>query len=174
MGLFDKLAAARGGEVDAPFWNSMCKRGGTSGSGSRTWFNGWFNILFPYVDRRPNHYCQPYRADAGYVLEGLTWDKKYGMREPEGCGGPDCEDFGSGMSSAPVEWDFNGHMVYLDFNAGFVGAVQDLETLQIRPQISWFITRAMKSWTPDEKVAHLHKEIFRGRRGKEEDAKKLL
>jgi hypothetical protein len=172
--LLDKLLTARKGEVDANFWNSMCKRGGTSGSGARTWFNGWFNIFFPYVDRRCNRYCQPYSSDAGYVLEGLVWDKRYGMREPQGCGGPDCLDFGNGMSSAPVEWNFNGHIVYLDFQAGFVGAVQDLETLQIRPQISWFITRAMKSWTPEEKVAYLIKDIFWGRSGMEENAKKLL
>merc|ERR1712003_433211 len=105
--LLDKLVAARSGEVDASFWNSMCKRGGTSGSGSRTWFNGWFKIFFPYIDRRTNRYCQPYRSDAGYVLEALVWDKRYGMHEPDGCGGPDCMDFGNGMSSAPVEWDFN-------------------------------------------------------------------
>merc|ERR1712216_663547 len=49
--LLDKLLSARNGEVDACFWNSMCKRGGTTGSGARTWFNGWFNILFPYVDQ---------------------------------------------------------------------------------------------------------------------------
>merc|ERR1712217_432760 len=133
------------------------------------------NILFPYVDRRPNRYCQPYRSNAGYVLEGLAWDKRYGMRrEPEGCGGPDCLDFGNGMSTAPVEWNFNGAMVYLDFQAGFVGAVQDLETLQIRPQIAWFITRAMKSLTDSEKVTHLRKEVFGNQQGTEEAAKELL
>ena len=34
--------------------NSMCKRGGTSGSGARTWLNGWFNIFFPWVGRASN------------------------------------------------------------------------------------------------------------------------
>ena len=82
--LLDKLAAARAGEVDAAFWNSMCKRGGTSGSGARTWFNGWFNVLFPYVDRRPNRYCTPYRADAGYVAEGLVYDKRCESHTPDG------------------------------------------------------------------------------------------
>merc|ERR1712217_162835 len=101
-------------------------------------------------------------------------DQRYGMREPHGCGGPDCLDFGNGMSSAPVEWDFYGNMVYLDFKAGFVGAVQDLRTLQIRPQISWYITRAMKSWTQAEKEAYVHKKVFGDRPGKEQDAKSLL
>jgi len=138
--LLDKLVAARSGEVDAVFWNSMCKRGGTSGSGARTWFNGWFNILFPYIDRRPNFYCVPYSPDAGYVQEGLVYDKRYGMGGGRGVAGPDCEDFGNGMSCAPVEWDYNGRSIPLDFNAGFVGATQDPDTLQIRPAVGWFIT----------------------------------
>jgi len=36
---------------DEQFWNSMCKRGGTSGSGGETWLNGWYNIFFPYINR---------------------------------------------------------------------------------------------------------------------------
>eukprot|EP01052_Picozoa_sp_SAG31_P036156 SAG31_NODE_4471_length_3205_cov_2.753059_2_plen_343_part_00 len=163
--LLDKLVAARSGEVDATFWNSMCKRGGTSGSGARTWFNGWFNILFPYIDRRPNRYCVPYSPDAGYVREGLVYDKReddmFGAKldfsarsknGPDGdekwSRGPDCEDFGNGMSCAPVEWDYLGRSVPLDFNAGFVGATQDPNTLEIRPAVGWFITH--RSVEPNE------------------------
>jgi len=142
--LLDKLAAARAGEVDASFWNSMCKRGGTTGSGARTWFNGWINVLFPYIARCPNRYCVPYSPSNGYVLEGLE-EKWYGMSETEGCGGPECEDFGSGMSSAPVTWIYHGFDIKLDFHAGFVGAVQDPKTLQLRPQISWFIMNATEA-----------------------------
>merc|ERR1712093_731072 len=144
--LLERLEKVRAGEVDASFWNSMCKRGGTTGSGARTWFNGWINILFPYVDRKPNRYCVPYDPSNGYVLEGLE-EKWYGMGECRDGGvcGPDCDDFGSGMSSAPVTWDYLGKEIKLDFNAGFVGAVQDGKTLQIRPQISWFITYAIEA-----------------------------
>lgn len=168
--VLDKFVAARSGEVDARFWNSMCKLGGTSGSGARTWFNGWFNIFFPYINRRPNGYCQPYCSNAGYVLEGLVWDKRYGMIALDGCGGPDCLDFGTGTSSAPVEWNFNGMTVDLEFKAGFMGAVQDLETLEIRPQIAWFITRATKSSTQQEKIAPSHQ----ARAGMGEDTKNLV
>jgi hypothetical protein len=141
--LLDRLAAARCGEVDEMFWNSMCKRGGTSGSGAKTWFNGWFNILFPYINRSRNRYCVAYSEDAGYVQEARDAGR-YGMRAPAGVQGPDCEDFGSGLSSAPVEWDYNGQDIKLDFNSGFIGAVQCPETLQIRPQVGWYITRAVK------------------------------
>jgi len=140
--LLDKLVAARSGEVDATFWNSMCKRGGTSGSGARTWFNGWVNVLFPYIDRRPNSYCVPYSAEAGYVKEGLVYDKRYGRGGSRGVGGPDCEDFPSGMSAAPVSWEYFGEKLPLEFNAGFVGATQDPTTMQIRPAVGWFITHA--------------------------------
>jgi hypothetical protein len=34
---------------DEPFWSSLLKLGGSSGSGAYTWFNGWVNIFFPYV-----------------------------------------------------------------------------------------------------------------------------
>ncbi len=143
--LLEKLAAARRGEVDSQFWNSMCKRGGTQGSGSYTWFNGWFNILFPFIEKRPNAYCVPYSSGAGYVKEGLVWDKTYNEDDfqhptPKGVAGPDCEDFGSGISSAPVAWLYCGKEHQLNFNAGFIGAVQDATTLCIRPQIGWYIT----------------------------------
>ena len=144
MPLLDKLAEARSGQVDPAFWNSMCKRGGTSGSGSRTWFNGWVNILFPYIDRSHNRYCVAYNDDAAYVKEGLVWNQRYGMSAPAGVQGPDCADFGSGLSSAPVEWDYNGQSIKLEFNSGFIGAVQCPETLQIRPQVGWYITRAVR------------------------------
>jgi len=146
--LLEKLAAARRGEVDAQFWNSMCKRGGTSGSGAYTFFNGWINIFFPYINRRLNGFCVPHSAEAGYVKEGLVWNQRYAMCAPKGVAGPDCEDFGSGMSSAPVTWEYLDCEYKLDFNAGFIGAVQDPVTLQIRPQVGWFITCAQ---TEEEK-----------------------
>jgi hypothetical protein len=36
------------GERDEDFWQSMVKRGGTHGSGARTWYCGWLNTFFPY------------------------------------------------------------------------------------------------------------------------------
>merc|ERR1712146_574446 len=146
-----------GGVPDEQFWNSMCKRGGTTGSGARTWFNGWINIFFSYIDRRPNRYCEPYSSEAGYVMEGLVYDKFYGMphHTPHDVGGPDCEDFPSGMSAAPVSWEYLNETLPLNFNAGFVGATQDPVTLQIRPAIGWYITRA----EPEEDLLTLMKRV---------------
>ena len=62
--LLSTLTDARAGrEVDVVFGTSMCKRGGTRGS-------GWVNVFFPYTDGRPNRYCEPYSPGAGYAQEG--------------------------------------------------------------------------------------------------------
>ena len=145
--VLDKFVAARAGAVpvDSTFWNSMCKRGGTMGSGASTWFNGWINIFFPYITKRPNQYCVPYDPSAAYVKEGLQ-EGRYGMGMPvpAGCQGPDCAAFGTGMSAAPVEWNYLGRDIPLEFNAGFVGATQDPDTRAIQPQVAWYITNKPK------------------------------
>jgi hypothetical protein len=74
--LLDKIAeqykfAEEGKEVDVRFWNSLVKLGGTVGSGERTWFNGWINILCPFIDtygeKKRNKYCKAYDPEAGYA-----------------------------------------------------------------------------------------------------------
>ena len=126
--------------ADEKFWNSMVKRGGTSGSGSRTWFSGWFNIFFPYIEGRPNRWCVPYSPSNGYVKEGRDGGR-YGMDAPPGCDGPDVADFPKGLAEAPVTWDYHGDEIKLKFKAGFVGATQDAETNVVRPRVGWFIVR---------------------------------
>jgi len=127
-----------GEQPDDQFWNSMCKRGGTSGSGSRTWFNGWINILFPFICECPNRYLVPYSADNGYVKEGRE-NTFYGMRAPAEVQGPDCADFPNGLAAAPVLWDYYGKEMKLKFKAGFVGAEQEQATGIIKPVVGWFI-----------------------------------
>jgi len=126
------------GRPDEQFWNSMCKRGGTSGSGSRTWFNGWINIFFPYILDHPNPYMVPYSAESGYVKEGRNGGR-YGMRAPADVQGPDCADFPKGLSAAPVVWNYFGKEVKLKFKAGFVGAEQDQATQVVRPVVGWLV-----------------------------------
>ena len=89
------LAGSTGG-ADEAFWNSMVKRGGFRGSGpGGTWFSGWVNILFPYIEqRRPNPWCVPYSPSRGYWQEGREG-------RPGGYG-PDCAAFPKGLAEAPV------------------------------------------------------------------------
>ena len=134
----------RGEPGDEKFWNSMCKRGGTSGSGARTWFNGWFNILFPYILDRPNKFAVPYSPSLEYVQENRN-GTTYGMRAPSGVQGPDCADFPAGIAEAPVTWDYLGREIKLTFKAGFVGATQDASTGTVCPAVGWFIAHAKES-----------------------------
>ena len=60
------------------------KRGGTSGSGARTWFNGWINIFFPFITEKPNRFMVPYSTENCYVKEDRNVER-YGMWAPEGC-----------------------------------------------------------------------------------------
>ncbi len=167
--VLDKLVAARrGAEIDALFWNSMCKRGGTTGSGAKTWFNGWINIFFPYVDRcgwRPNDYCERYSPTNRYVVPvSNEMDEHTGRLAV----GPDCLDFGSGMTQAPVIWEYYGQKIPLDLNAGFTGATQDPETLEITPHVSWFIT-----YTPPEPTRRAPKLAKQAARQAARDSQKL-
>ena len=93
-----------------------------------------------YINRRENAFCQPYSPDQRYVMPvGNDVDKHTGERAR----GPDCETFGSGMSQAPVEWEYYGEKIPLEFNAGFIGAAQDAETLEITPNVGWYITHKL-------------------------------
>jgi hypothetical protein len=54
--LLDRIAAEykrceSGAQSDDQFWNSMIKIGGIKGSGGKNWYNGWINILFPFIER---------------------------------------------------------------------------------------------------------------------------
>jgi len=137
--------------IDVLFWNSMCKLGGTNGSGSRTWFNGWMNVFFPLLgggERNP--YCVPYSPRNGYAREGLVWDKRYPSfgknAPPEGVPGPDCEDFPHGLGRAPVSWSYLGRSpMPLQFVAGFLGAAQHPDTLVVSPHVGWFISKGEES-----------------------------
>lgn len=126
---------------DEKFWNSMVKRGGTSGSGARTWFSGWVNVFFPYIERSPNRWCVAYSPTNGYVKEGRDGGH-YGMFDaPKGVDGPDCADFPKGLAEAPVTWQYHGSDLKLKFKAGFIGATQDPQTMVVRPKVGWFIVR---------------------------------
>jgi len=128
------LAGSTG--ADEAFWNSMVKRGGDEGSGEHTWFSGWVNILFPYIEQRPNEWCVPYSPSNGYVQEGREGRVREGR-----AGGAREAAFPKGLAEAPVTWDYFGVELPLKFRAGFVGATQDPETKTVSPRVGWYILR---------------------------------
>ena len=66
-----------GSAGDDRFWNSCVKRGGRTGSGAKSWFNGWINILFPFIDEENNQYMKPYSSTNDYVREGLKQNEYF-------------------------------------------------------------------------------------------------
>ncbi len=118
--------------IDVQFWESMCKRGGSDGSGGTTWLNGWFNIFFPYFeDGRVNQYCVPYHPGLSYVQEGMDHCQE----------GGDEVLYSTGLSTAPVEWTYCNISIPLSFHSGFLCAKQDPITKTISPHIGWFIAK---------------------------------
>eukprot|EP00037_Helgoeca_nana_P023996 m.251809 g.251809 ORF g.251809 m.251809 type:complete len:145 (+) comp26507_c0_seq2:886-1320(+) len=126
-----------------PCASAVCKRGGVSGSGGRSWLNGWYNVFFPFLrEGRPNEYCVPYTPEIGYAQEAPKVNR-YEMRHDmlPGVAGPTPTDLPGGMSVAPVTWDFLGTKLALSFKAGFGGAAQCKDTNAIAPTIGWCIMR---------------------------------
>merc|ERR1719295_2251096 len=131
--LLDRFIGAFDGEIDGLFWNSMIKRGGTFGSGSYSFFSGWFNILFPFMgNTSKNRYCVPYAMENESIKLGLT-----GWRQ--GRIGGDVNDYPTGLAKAPVSWDYHGKELNLQFVAGFIGYQQDAKSLEICPNLGWCI-----------------------------------
>ena len=121
--VLELVAASRRGEVDHLFWQNMVKvRQHGFGSGAHESISGWIALLFPYLQGGElSPHLRPWREmTAGH--------------------GPRPEEFPSVLSSAPVEWDYNGATQHLHFHAGFVGVAVDAPTRALRPAIGWAIT----------------------------------
>ena len=123
----------------------MIKRNATIGSGATTWYTGWINILFPFVDaqKSSNKYCVPYEMTRDYVKQGIKnyeFDPFGGGHDKQVYGdGIEPSDYPCGLAKAPVIWDYLGTEFNLFFVSGFVGAKQDEKSLELSPVIGWFI-----------------------------------
>ncbi len=125
--------------IDSVFWNAMVKRGGTRGSGAMTWLTGWINILFPYISEGKSLNCyafDPYSSSRAYVR---AVDNDY-SESARASRGTDIKQFSRGLSKVPVEWNYLGRKMNLEFNSGFVTANQDPDTKEISAELMWFIT----------------------------------
>jgi hypothetical protein len=115
-------------EIDIAFWDSLCKIGGKRGSGAMTWFNGWMNVFFPYLRNNEwNTYCVQYDPNH------LPTDN---LRS-----GPNILDFPSGLSTAPVIWQYYATTIPLSFQSGFIGATQNSTSFEITPNVGWVIVK---------------------------------
>jgi len=130
-----------GGGMSMVFWQSMCKRGGTSGSGGTSWLNGWYNVFFPLKrDGTPNEFCVPYTPEIGYANEdpqGVEYG--WGENVPLGAKGMEFHEMPGGMTITPLIWEFFTKKIPLEMRSGFVGATQR-DDGTIVPGVGWIIT----------------------------------
>jgi hypothetical protein len=125
--------------VDATFWNSMVKRGATSGSGAISYFSGWINVFFPYLTSR---YVKENRfAFVPYDAETFAAVNNNSRNSRSSSSGPDVNFFPEGMSMAPVTWSYFNRDIPLEFKSGFICAKQDPITKAITPELGWYIMR---------------------------------
>ncbi len=87
--------AAAAAAVDEEFWQNMVKRGGTQGSGARTWYSGWINVFFPILaKKKANPYCVPYSPKAPYVRSDTAAPPRKSR------------DHGEQSQTGPEDWEF--------------------------------------------------------------------
>lgn len=134
-----------GGQGDVLFWNSMVKRGGGRGSGARTWFNGWVNVLFPDLkDATPNPFAVPYAETNDYVTEQPAEDT--GRDAP----GPDRTNFPAGVSSVPVIWEYGDQEFGLRLKSGFFAVEVDWKDDFVAPIVGWLVAYAREQSSDDD------------------------
>jgi len=127
--LLDRFIGAFDGEIDGLFWNSMIKRGAIGMSGGYSFFTGWINILFPFTNEEErNRFCIPYSMAMEYPTGRKTVTETH--------------EYPTGLAQAPVEWNYMGQGVELQFIAGFMGYQQDPETMEICPNLGWCIAHS--------------------------------
>ena len=123
------------GKIDCLFWNSMIKRGATYGSGSWSWYSGWFNVFYPIIQGAANKYCVPYESRVGYVKSGF----KNASRNGEN----DVNFYPHGLSSAPVKWINYSVEFKLKFIGGFIGVQRSKEN-ELSPMVGYIIGEQTK------------------------------
>lgn len=134
--ILDKFVEAYQGKVDKIFWSSMVKYYSTSGSGGDTYFTGWINILFPYVNEEENRLLMPWKNLEQMILA---------QGGPHRAMGNSRGDFGHFFCAAPVTWEYYSTEYKLKFKTGFIGSMQDPDTGNITPQVSWAVVEELNS-----------------------------
>jgi len=116
--VLDEFIQAYSGRVNPLFWRSICKKiQHGQGSGSYSTISGWVTLLYLHLDK----YHKPWQ-------------------EMNSKDGPNTGEFPQVLSSAPVTWEYYGEVFNLHFHAGYLGVLQDSETLALQPRIGWVVS----------------------------------
>jgi len=121
--VLDEFINSYRGEVNHGFWQSMVKlRHNGMSSGYKEFISGWMQIFFPYLVSGLNTTLRP-------------WHEMFFH-------GPDPADFPPIVSSVPVDWNYYGSDINLDFHAGMTGVTQDSYNGTLGPVVGWYVTQS--------------------------------
>jgi hypothetical protein len=120
--VLDQFIAASSGKVNKKFWSSLYKIAHASGGDRVT---GWILKFFPYIGA--NGDTRSRWLESSEDMKDNPW------------AGVTTEQFPSGLSQAPFEWQYFAETYNMSFVGGFLATAQDPDTLAIRPQIGWVV-----------------------------------
>ncbi|MGL1903247.1 MAG: DUF4419 domain-containing protein [Fibrobacterales bacterium] len=131
--ILDQFIAASKGEADADFWKGIYVEG-TIGCGN-VYIAGWILLFFPYME-----YDDGFERfiKEEWPIE-YTYDDDTGEEVAIMGRSAETDILPSGLSQAPVLWDYFGTKYSMEYISGFVGYRQDLMTGALRPEISWAV-----------------------------------
>ncbi len=112
--ILDEFILASKGKINLPFWKSIYKRDGKSGTPDVT---GWINKFFPYIIQEEGRMTANHEPEKPLFTSSFT----------------------SGISSAPFLWGHDGVNYQMHCLGGFVGMTYLKKTDSFRPKISWMI-----------------------------------
>ena len=164
--ILDRFIAAYDGSIDCVFWNAMIKKGSVRGSGGYDYFSGWINTFFPFIGKElvDNPFCfdqpwpaisqklntknTPYYVNIDGSLEYAGGSSPNWRGGDESITGPQIGQYPNGLTACPVEWDYLGITLPMQFVSGFIGYTHDLKNDGIViPVVGWCMAH-----TKDQKV----------------------
>lgn len=131
--ILDEFVAASEDRINKDFWNSIFKWKNESGG---PYITGWIGNFFPYIYRNRQ------RKDNPDVRERVLVPNPYLEEEPPMFGGLKKNILPNSLAQVPFKWTIlDQDPIDMLASAGFVGVSQDPDTLTLRPEIGWAVSR---------------------------------
>eukprot|EP00301_Raphidiophrys_heterophryoidea_P025433 c8533_g1_i1.p1 GENE.c8533_g1_i1~~c8533_g1_i1.p1 ORF type:complete len:448 (+),score=84.55 c8533_g1_i1:72-1346(+) len=130
------------------FWSRICDFSG-SGSGPR-YISGWLNILFPYSNRGDSRAAE-FAACQANIQDLVSLDSSSPKPNPQLSSRllehnstilrTEIGRFPSGFSKSPFVLDKQGVLIPMEMVAGFMGALQEKDSMALSPLMGWCCVR---------------------------------